>query len=258
MTLQLDRPLVVFDLETTGVDVANDRIVELAAAILLPGGGRETKTWLINPERLIPPGATKVHGISDADVADAPTFADLGGELAAIFDGADLSGFNAERFDVPLLRAEFARIGRTFPTPGTHILDSHTIFVKREPRNLAAAVTFYCGRSLDGAHRAEADAVAAADVLLGQLERYPDLPREVGALYEALHPTDPNSVDASGKLAWHDGQAVLTFGKHRDRSLQELVKSEPDYLRWVLGKDFPDDTRHIISEALEGRYPSRG
>jgi len=260
--LKLNRPLVVFDLETTGTNVAEDRIVEIALVVLEPAQrgsalGRSLRSWLVNPGRPIPPQATAVHGITDADVADAPSFAELAAAIHAAFEGADLSGFHAERFDIPLLAAEFKRVGLVFPAPGTHVLDSHTLFVRQQPRDLAAAVATYCGRSHEGAHRAEADALAAADVLLAQLQRDDGLPREVAALHELLHPGNPAWIDTTGKLAWHEGRPVLTFGKHRQRPLQELVAEEPDYLRWVLSKDFPEDTRQLIAEALEGRFPGR-
>lgn len=256
--MNLTRALAVFDLETTGTNPADDRIVEIAVVTLHPDGSRTKRSWLVNPGRPIPPGAALVHGIGDADVADAPSFEDLAPEIFAAFEGCDLSGFHAERFDVPLLAAEFRRVGRTFPAPGTRVLDSRTIFVRQEPRDLAAAVSFYCGRSHEGAHRAEADAVAAADVLLAQLERYDDLPRDVEALHELLHPTDPAWIDSQGKLAWRSGEAVLTFGKHRERRLEELVAQEADYLRWILQSDFPADTKAVIAEAMEGRYPVPG
>jgi DNA polymerase-3 subunit epsilon len=254
--MNLTRPLAVFDLETTGTNPAEDRIVELALVKLQPDGSRSTRSWLVNPGRPIPQGAFAVHGIGDADVADKPSFEALAPELYAAFEGCDLSGFSAERFDVPLLAAEFRRVDRVFPAAGTHLLDSRTIFVRREPRNLAAAVSFYCGRSHEGAHRAEADAVAAADVLLAQLERYEDLPGEVEALHEWLHPSDPTWIDVDGKLAWHCGEPVLTFGKHRERPLKELVDQQADYLRWVLDADFPEDTKTVIRQALDGQYPA--
>jgi DNA polymerase-3 subunit epsilon len=256
-SLDLTRPLVVFDLETTGVDTANDRIIEIGLVRLMPDGSRETRAWLVNPGQPIPAGATEVHGITDADVADAQTFAQLASEVHTAFQGADLSGFNAERFDVPLLAAEFGRVGISFPDSDVKTVDSHTLFVRREPRNLAAAVTLYCDRSHDGAHRAEADAVAAADVLLGQLARYPDLPRDVAGLVDACRRKDPSWVDSGGKIAWMGEQAVLTFGKHRNRGLRQLVDDESNYLRWILDKDFPDDTKSVISEALAGRYPAK-
>lgn len=253
--MQLNRPLAVFDLETTGIHPAEDRIVEVALVRLLPDGGRETQSWLVNPGRPIPSGATAVHGIHDADVAEAPSFEALATEIAAAFEGCDLSGFHAERFDIPLLAAEFRRVGMSFPAPGTRVIDSRSIFVLQEPRTLAAAVSYYCGRSHDGAHRAEADAVAAADVLVAQIARYDDLPNDIDTLHDHLHPTDPSWIDSQGKVAWQGTEPVLTFGKHRERPLRELVAEESSYLKWVLDKDFPEDTKAIIAEAIEGRYP---
>jgi DNA polymerase-3 subunit epsilon len=254
--MKLHRPLAVFDLETTGINPAEDRIVEVALVRLQPDGSRDTQSWLVNPGRPIPQGAIAVHGISDADVADAPSFEDLAPEIQAAFEGCDLSGFHAERFDIPLLAAEFRRVGMTFPAPDTRIIDSRAIFVAQEPRTLAAAVSFYLGRSHDGAHRAEADAVAAADVLMAQIARYDDLPSDIDALHEHLHPTDPSWIDSEGKIAWQGSEPVLTFGKHRERPLRELVAEQCDYLRWVISKDFPEDTKAILAAAIEGRYPS--
>ncbi len=253
--MKLNRPLAVFDLETTGVNPATDRIVEVAMVKLMPDGSRDSQSWLVNPGQPIPPGASKVHGIQDEDVAEAPSFEQLAAEIQAAFEGCDLSGFHAERFDIPLIAAEFRRVGLSFPAPGTKVIDSRTLFVLQEPRSLTAAVSFYCGRSHEGAHRALADAVATADVLEAQLARYSELPQEVDALHDFLHPSDPNWIDSAGKFAWHCGEAVITFGKHKDRSLKEMVEKEANYLRWVMDKDFPEDVKSIIADALEGRYP---
>ena len=255
--MKLNRPLAVFDLETTGTNAAEDRIVEVALVRLHPDGTRDTQSWLVNPGRPIPPGAIAVHGIQEADVADAPSFEALASEIQKAFEGCDLSGFHAEQFDIPLLAAEFRRVGISFPEPGTRIIDSRTIFVRQEPRTLAAAVSFYCGGSLENAHRAEADAVAAADVLVAQLERYDDLPDDIDALYDHLHPGNSNWIDSQGKIAWQGTEPVLTFGKHSNRPLRELVAEECSYLKWVLKKDFPEDTKSIIAEAIDGRYPTQ-
>jgi len=256
-SLSLTRPLVVFDLETTGVDTASDRIVEIGLVRLLPDGSRENHSWMINPGRPIPAGASAVHGLTDDDVSGAPSFSDVAAEVLACFEGCDVSGFNVGRFDMPLLAKEFERVGMAFPAQETVVVDSYSLFVRREPRNLDAAVALYCDRDHTGAHRAVADAEAAADVLLGQLARYDDLPSDVAGLAEACVRKDPNWVDGAGKVAWQGDDVVLTFGKHARRPLVHLVVEEKAYLSWVLGADFPDDTKAIISEALEGRYPER-
>jgi DNA polymerase-3 subunit epsilon len=259
-TLTLTRPLVVLDLETTGLDPATDRIVEIGCVKLASAGrdsqpGREVRSWRVNPGRPIPPASAQVHGITDADVATCPTFDALAREVHGFLEGCDLSGFHVEAFDLPLLAHEFERAGIDFPGWAPHVVDTRSLFVLREPRGLAAALSFYCGRELVGAHGAVADAVAAADVLLAQIERYPDLPASVDALHAACHPVAADAVDAAGKVRWVGGEAVLGFGKHTGKPLRQLAADTPDYLRWMLAADFPADTKRIIGEALAGRYP---
>jgi DNA polymerase-3 subunit epsilon len=265
--LHLVRPLVVFDLETTGLDPMTDRIVELGCVKLLPfapGDGpdgvahrREIRTWRINPGRPIVPAATAIHGITDAAVARCPTFDALAREIHAYFAGCDLSGFHVEGFDLPLLAQEFERVGVAFPDWKPRIVDARTIFTLRESRGLAAALQFYCGREHVGAHGAEADAIAAADVLLAQIGRYADLPLDIDALHEACHPVGADALDATGKIRWCEGEAVLGFGKHSGKPLRQLAAEVPDYLRWILAKDFPPDTKQIVAEALSGRFPAQ-
>lgn len=253
--LELTRPLIVFDLETTGLDTSSDRIVELGLVRLLPGGERSSRSWLVHPGQPIPAAASAVHGIRDEDVAGSPRWEDIAVEVFDCFAGCDVSGFNVERFDLPLLVREFQRAEIEFPSADIGVVDSFSLFVRREPRDLAAAVSLYCGRDHAGAHRAVADAEAAADVLLGQLRRYQDLPQDVSGLARECRRRDPSWVDAAGKLAWVGEEVVLTFGKHAQKSLRTLVAGEPDYLAWVLGADFPEDTKTIIAAALEGQFP---
>jgi len=254
-SLRLARPLLVFDLETTGTSVADDRIVELAVVRLLPDGSRQSRAWRMNPGMPIPPAATAVHGLCDADVAGCPRFAELAEELAAVFEGCDLAGFNCERFDIPLLRAEFARTGRSFPAPDVAVVDAFGIFVKREPRDLGAAVRTFLGREHVGAHGAAADAEATADVLAAQLQRYADLPLTVPELHAALR--DERYVDPDRKLRWQDDEAVFAFGKHDGRPLRMVAREHPDYLEFILSKDFPPALREIVREAQLGRFPRR-
>jgi len=255
-TLSLTRPLVSFDLETTGLDVKNDRIVELSCIKLNPNLSRETLTMRVKPGIPIPEAASRVHGISNADVANAPSFEEIADRLAEFMEGSDLTGFNIERFDLPLLRNEFARVDRVFPEGQVHVVDSHRIFIRQEPRDLSAALRFHCDRKLEGAHSAEADAVAAADVLLAQVERYEDLPTTVDELHSFCHKAPMNALDPDGKIIWQDGEPVLSFGKHRNRSLQHLAHKEPEYLRWISKSDFSDAVRGLVSNALEGQFPA--
>lgn len=256
-SLSLHRPLVSFDLETTGLDVQNDRVVEICCVTLKPDGSRSTWVKRINPQQPIHPAATAVHGITDADVADAPVFAAIADELMAVCAGADLTGFNIERFDLPMLRCEFGRLGKTFPHAHTSILDSCRIFFRKEPRDLSAALRTYCGRELVGAHGAEADATAALDVLLGQVARYDDLPRDVYNLHIYCHPQKPEWLDGEGKVVWSSGEATLSFGKHRNKSLRTLSQEQPDYLRWLVqDSNFSSEVKSLCAQALQGEYPT--
>lgn len=255
--LRLDRPLVSFDLETTGLDVDKDRIVEVSCIKLEPDGTRTARTRRLHPGMPIPPGASAVHGITDADVADCPRFAQVARSLHGFLHGCDLTGFNVEKFDVPMLQAEFGRCGLEFPEAGTRVIDTYRIFAQREPRDLTAALRFYCGKELVGAHSAEADAQAAADILVGQLQRYEDLPDDVAGLQAVAHPVEPDWADPDGKLVWRQDQIVVTFGKHRDRTLRDLAATEPDYLRWIAEKNFSVEVRRLVLEVLQGQHPVR-
>lgn len=256
-SLRLERPLVTFDLETTGLDIANDRIVEISCVKTERNARRVVLTRRVNPQRPIAPEATAVHGIRDEDVQDAPSFPELATQLAGFLRGCDLSGFNIERFDLPLLAREFERVGHRFPENGIRIIDSWRIFLKKEPRDLTAAYRLYCGKELHDAHSAEADAVAAADVLLAQVELYPDLPGTVDALDEYCRPAGQNWVDRSGKLVWKNSEVVMNFGKHSGRTLASLAAEDPDYLRWIIGANFAQDVMDICRSALAGHFPRR-
>ena len=255
--LILERPLVAFDVETTGLDVNNDRIVEISCVKLRSDGSRETYTRRVNPQRPICAAATAVHGISDADVATEPTFAALAPSLYGFLRGADLTGFNIEQFDLPLLAREFARVDLRFPEEPVRIIDSWRIFLRNEPRDLSAAYRFYCGRELEAAHSAEADARAAAEVLLAQVQRYADLPKNVGELDQYCHPTHPDWIDPDGKIMWCDDKAVLTFGKHKNRPLEYLACEDPAYLQWIATANFSEHVIKIVKAALKGEFPRR-
>ena len=253
--IELERPLVVFDIESTGVSPRKDRIVELAAIRIEIDGTETPKCWLLNPTIHIPEETTAIHGIADDDVRNCPTFAERAQEIAAFFEGCDLSGFNADRFDIPCLEEEFARCGINLASGLRKHVDVQRIYHSREPRDLTAAVKFYCNRSHDGAHGAEADTAATLEVLKEQLVRYADLPRSVDALDEYLVPHDPLNADRNGLFRWKNGEWTVNFGKKRGESLKRIMLNEPNFLKWILKGDFDTDVRMIASDALEGRLP---
>ncbi len=257
--LKLSRPLAVYDIEATGLSVIDDRIVELAVIKLQLDGTRLSRVWRVHPGRPIPREATAVHGITDADVEDCPPFADVAGEVYGFFAGCDLGGYNIDGYDLPLLRAELQRAGQpAFPAEGVSIVDARSIFFIKEPRTLTAALSFYCDRRLEGAHSAHADAAATVDVLLGQLSRYDELPDGVEGLHKVCDQLRRDWLDEGRKLEWRDDAAVFCFGKHRGRPLRDVVQSDPDYLRWIVGKgDFHPTTKQICAEALKGQFPER-
>ena len=238
--LQTDRPLSFFDLETTGVD-NTARIVQIAIRTHQPDGSWQEFESLVNPEIPIPPGSTQVHGITDQDVTDAPTLEAIADRILAELTG-DLCGFNALKFDIPILARELERIGRSLDLTGRRVIDPFLIFLQREPRNLEAAVKMYCDREHEDAHDAMADVRATIAVLAGQLAHYDDLPDDVQALHEACVPA--GSVDALGKLMRDDqGRVCFAFGKHEGVPVAEV---DPGYLRWFLDKDFPADAKAIV------------
>ncbi len=252
MSLVLQRPLAFFDLETTGTDPLRDKIVEIAVVRIDPGGGREATTRRINPERPIPPEATAVHGIRDEDVSNAPTFRQSARSLLDALKDADLAGFNVRRFDVPLLDREFKECGLDLALGSRRIVDVMTIFHKKEPRDLTAAVRFFLDREHAGAHGAEADVEASIAVLNAQLARYPDLPRTVDSLDAFCYPVPPGAVDRGGKFVLREGEVVFAFGKQKGRALSEVARVQRDYLEWILKQDFPEDARTLVLRALQG------
>ncbi|MBQ4200587.1 MAG: 3'-5' exonuclease [Kiritimatiellae bacterium] len=250
LQLQLDRPLVVFDIESTGVNARQDRIIELAAIRVEPDGSEASKCWLLNPGVPIPPETTAIHGISDDVVKDCPTFADKAAEIEEFFRGCDLAGFNSDRFDVPCLEEEFARAGINFDSGGRRHVDVQRIYHKKEPRDLSAAVRFYCGRDHVGAHGAEADAKATLDVLKAQLEKYGDLPKTTAEMDEFLVPRDPLNADRTGLIRWQNGEWRINFGKKKGVSLKELFLHEQNFLKWFVKGNFETDARMIVQDLL--------
>jgi DNA polymerase-3 subunit epsilon len=246
--ITLERPLALIDLETTGTDAQRDRIIEISVLKILAAGQRQHRTRRLNPGIPIPETATAVHGITDADVADAPRFDQVADRLLAFLDGCDLCGFNLKRFDLRLLCSEFSRAGRTLPLEGRAILDPMEIFHRQEPRDLAAAVRTYLGREHDARHSAAADVLATAEVLDAMLARYPDLPRSVAGLHQQF--TDADGVGSDGFLRRVEGTVRFVKGKHRGLPLTAVAASSPDYLEWMLGQDFFDDTKAVVRDAL--------
>ena len=259
--LVLSRPLVCVDLEATGIWPGKDRIVQIAAASIFPDGSVSTWSSLVNPGQPIPPVVTNIHGITDAMVVSAPTFAQLAPTVTALLSDCDLTGYNVERFDRRLLAAEFGRAGFDDPMVGARVIDAYTMFVRKEPRGLDDALRFYGvqqGQATRQAHDARSDVEATVAVLAAQLRTYPDLPRTVDALHDWLNPSDPNRIDADGKLLWRDGVATVAFGAQAGTSLVDLASGDRSFLEWVLRKDFSDEVKAIVQEALEGRFPVRG
>ncbi len=254
--LKLTRPLVVFDIESTGVSPRKDRIIELAAIKLMPNGEEISKCWLMNPSVPIPLETTAIHGISDEIVKDCPTFADKADEIFEFFRDCDLSGFNADRFDIPCLEEEFARVGKAFAPSARKHVDVQRIYHKKEPRDLSAAVKFYLGRNHEGAHGAEADTRATLEVLKAQMLKYSDLPSTVDEMDEYLVPHDPLNADRAGTLRWKNGELTINFGKKKGESLKKLLLNEPNYLKWIMKGDFDTEVRMIIKDLLDnGRLP---
>lgn len=247
MNLNLKRPIVFFDLETTGVDTSRDRIVEISMIKVKPDGSEEVKTRRLNPEMPIPPESTAVHGITDEDVKDCPTFARIAKSLEEFLQGCDFGGFNSNRFDLPVLVEEFLRVGINVDFKKRRFIDVQNIFHKKEQRTLVAAYKFYCDRDLNDAHSAEADTRATYEVLKAQLERYPDLANDVDAL--ADFSARGETVDYAGRILRDEkGREVFGFGKYKGRSVEEIFRIEPSYYDWMMKGDFPLYTKKVITE----------
>lgn len=246
--LTLKRPIVFFDLETTGTDHARDRIVELAFVKIMPDGSRDKYVKRINPGMPIPPESTKIHGISDEDVKDAPMFKQIAHQLYDWIKGCDMGGYNSSKFDVPVLAEEFLRAGVNVDFTERHMVDVQQIFFKMEARTLAAAVSFYCKKELNNAHSAEADINATIDVLEAQLERYENLSGDVPALHKFTNTEE--YVDYARRIVMRDGHPVFNFGKYKGRKVEDVFNSEPQYYDWMMQADFALHTKQKISEIL--------
>ena len=247
MKLNLKNPLVFFDLETTGTNINADRIVEICYLKVYPNGNEEAKTMRINPGMHIPEEASAVHGIFDEDVKDCPTFKEVARNIARDIEGCDLAGFNSNRFDIPVLAEEFLRAGVDVDLGRHKFIDVQVIFHKMEQRTLSAAYKFYCGKDLEDAHTAEADTRATYEVLMAQLDRYPDLKNDVAFLSE--YSSFNRNVDFAGRMVYNDaGVEVFNFGKYKGTSVAEVLKKDPGYYSWILNSDFTLNTKAMLTK----------
>lgn len=248
MKLNLRNPLVFFDLETTGTNISSDRIVEICYLKVYPNGNEEAKTLRINPGMHIPEASTAIHGIHDEDVADCPTFKEVAKDIAKDLEGADIAGFNSNRFDVPVLVEEFLRAGIDIDLSRRKFIDVQVIYHKLEQRTLSAAYKFYCGKNLEDAHTAEADTRATYEVLKAQLDRYPDvLTNDVGFLSE--YSSFSRNVDFAGRIVYDEQNVeVFNFGKYKGQPVAEILRRDPGYYGWMLNGDFTLNTKNVLTK----------
>jgi DNA polymerase-3 subunit epsilon len=246
MNLKLHKPLCVFDLETTGTQVAKDRIVEISILKVNPDASRESKTWLVNPGIPIPPETSAIHGITDEKVKDAPTFKEIASKVMDMIAGTDLGGFNSNRFDVPLLAEELLRAGLDFDLSKFKLVDAQTIFHKMEPRNLTAAYQFYCKKELVNAHSAEADVLATFEVLDAQVGHYDELPNDIASLSEIS--SHHKFADLAGFIAFDkEEKETFTFGKYKGQRVKEVFQKDLGYYGWIQNADFPLYTKKVLT-----------
>ncbi len=253
MELNLKNPIIFFDLETTGVNVAKDRIVEISLIKILPNGKEDQITKRINPEMPIPAEATEIHGITDADVADAILFKDFAKILAKYMEGCDIAGYNSNRFDVPLLAEEFLRVGVDFDMKKRKFIDVQVIFHKMEQRTLIAAYKFFCNKELENAHSAQADTLATYEVLKAQIEKYDEIENDIDFL--SNFSMQSKNVDFAGYIAYNkDEQATINFGKHKGKLVEDVLKTDSGYYGWIMKSDFPLYTKKILTAIKLGTF----
>jgi len=254
--LQLTRPLAIIDLETTGVNLGSDRIVEIAIVKIIPDGKKQIKRKLINPEIPISAASTEIHGITNEMVKDAPSFRQVANEMKQFLDHCDLAGYNSNRFDIPMLAEEFLRIGMEFEGKGRKLLDVQKIFHMMEQRTLSAAYRFYCNKELEGAHGAEADASATWDVLVAQVVRYPQLGNNIDTILK--HIGEEPVVDFARRFVMENGVEVFNFGKYKGRSVADVLKAEPQYYDCIMKGDFPLHTKQKLTEIFNRTMLKKG
>ncbi len=252
MKLTLTRPLAFFDLETTGLNIGKDKIVEISILKIFQNGNKESRTWLVNPEIEIPKEATEVHGITNEKVANEPSFKELANDVFNMIDNCDLAGFNSNRFDVPLLVEELMRAGIYIEMKNIKLIDVQTIFHKKEKRTLSAGYKFYCDKELEDAHSAEADARASYEILLAQIEKYDDLENSIDALSEYSTLNNNNRADLAGFLLFNkDHKEIFSFGKFKGSLVEEVIKNNSGYYRWIQNAEFPLYTKKVLKEIKE-------
>ncbi len=256
MKLQLTRPIAFIDLETTGVNISTDRIVEIAVVKVNPDGTNQVKRKLINPLMPIPKASSDVHGITDDMVKDAPSFKQVANEFKQFMDQCDLGGYNSNRFDIPMLIEEFLRVGIEFSVDGKKLVDVQKVFHMMEQRTLSAAYKFYCQKNLDGAHSAEADATATWEVLEAQVERYPQIGNTVESIVKFTGEDD--IVDFARRFVKDNGVEIFNFGKHKGKPVVQVLKEEPQYYDWMMKGDFPMNTKQKLTEILNRTLLKKG
>jgi len=269
MQLTEGRPLVFFDLETTGTNILTDRIVEISTVKIHPDGTRTVYTRRVNPEMHIPEEASAVHHIYDSDVANEAPFSEIAPKLFRYLENCDLGGYNVSKFDIPVLTEEFRRAGINFSAEGRRVVDPYVIFCKMEPRNLTAAYRFFCGKKMEDAHSAEADILATLEVYEGEISRYENMsaenfpdgiqkfPQNIDEMHSFCIQNNPGAIDKSGRFKWREKEAVIAFGRHNGKTLREVSVSNPDFLKWIIRSDFPADTKEIARNALKGVFPEK-
>ncbi|UMB61671.1 3'-5' exonuclease [Lutibacter sp. A80] len=253
MELKLTKPIIFFDLETTGINIAKDRIVEISILKVFPNGNKESKTWLVNPEMEIPKESSDIHGITNEKVVTEPTFKELAGEVSKMIDGCDLAGFNSNRFDIPLLAEEMLRANVNFDMKDRVAIDVQVIFHKKEERTLSAGYKFYCGKDLENAHSAEADTMATYEILKAQLDKYDDLENDVNFLNE--YSRHHKRADFAGFIMYNDkNEEIFTFGKYKGQKVADILKKDKGYYSWIQNADFPLYTKKVLSQIKEKTF----
>ncbi len=256
MKLNLKKPIVFFDLETTGIQIASDRIVEISILKIFPNGNKESKTWRVNPEMEIPKEASDIHGITNEDVVTEPTFTELAPKVSTMIYGCDLAGFNSNRFDIPLLAEEMLRAKVNFDMQDRKAIDVQVIFHKKEQRTLSAGYEFYCGKNLENAHSAEADTMATFEILEAQLDKYDDVENDVDFLSD--YSSHQKRSDFAGFILFNeDEKEIFSFGKYKGKTVEEVLRANPGYYNWIQNADFPLFTKRVLTQIKENMNPKK-